>query len=82
MNRAEFRRQCLAEIAKLRELRDKSREELLSVIKNLDTSVNDTLRNNIPPPPLSNYLFDNELTCKNFSMSLIKINYINLLKVY
>lgn len=55
VHRAEYRRQCLGEIAKLRELRDKSREELLSAVRNVD-EMNDAIGRSLKiPPPLSKY---------------------------
>ncbi|XP_065220758.1 uncharacterized protein LOC135845841 [Planococcus citri] len=53
VDRAEFRRQCLYEIAQLRELRDKSKNELMSLITNSDESDINTVRRHLPPAPLT-----------------------------
>lgn len=55
VDRAEIRRQCLSEIAQLRELRDKSKTELMSLIGHIDESDINTIRQHLPPAPLSKF---------------------------
>ena len=50
---AEFRRQCIDEIAYLRELRQNSKHKLLAIASQLNSEGNPSLKEAVPPPPLS-----------------------------
>lgn len=67
VSRAEYRRRCVAELAYLRELRDKSKRHLITMApESSDYSQSSTPRD-LPPPPLGKF------KCFFFIIQMIKV---------